>query len=487
MKSIRMGSLMIVLVLAVLTFPASAAGTEQEGGPELQPMINEKDVTSSEGQDVSGGEAKKIVSFQRLPSDIEFQTGIVRSNFAPMLPKALTVRWMEDGQQEEAVVSVTWGSDPAYDPDKAGKYVFTPVLPEEYRVESGASLEIQVTLSKEKTTVSGLDLTMKKKARFKLTDEITVEPAYGRSVQLQMKVKGHWITKKNQTLANAKSDTFTLTYANDWWKTERSHWRLIIEESQEGTAYTSPAVTVSTQRFYQTPGKYFKIKSTIPTRKSGYTLKPGMSGYKVYKVQKRLGCYQGKAKYTAATVKKVKRFQKKKKLKATGRVNKATWLKMGFSEKDWYYMDSYVTPVKVNPTSTKADHINAMVETAKSYVGTRYIWCASAKQKQGVDCAGLVIQCLYAAGIDPLPQGSHVYAYSKNEYTTRKLWASKKFKHVKYSQKKKGDIIVYHNGKGIVNHVSLYIGGGREIEATPGITRYSKAGGRVKGVLRPII
>lgn len=487
MKSIRAISLITALIMIVLIFPASAAGAEWESGSGFQTMANEKNVTSDEGQDVSGGEAKKIVNFHGIPSDIEFQIGVVGSNFMPVLPKTLTVQWMRDGQQEEAIVFVTWKSTPAYDPDKEGEYVFAPILPEGYQVESGAAPEIRVTLSKEKTAVSGLNLAVKKKARSKLMDEITVEPAYGRSVQLQMKVKEHWVTKKSQTLADTKSDTFILTYANDWWKIERSHWRLVIEESQEGTAYTSPVVTVSTQRFYQTPGKYFKIKTMIPTRKSGYTLKPGMSGYKVYKAQKRLGCYQGKAKYTAATVKKVKRFQKKKKLKATGRVDKATWLKMGFSEKDWYYLDSYVTSIKVDPSSTKADHINAMVETAKSYVGTRYIWCASAKQKQGVDCAGLVIQCLYAAGIDPLPQGSHVYAYSKNEYTTRKLWASKKFKHVKYSQKKKGDIIVYHNGKGVVNHVSLYIGGGREIEATPGITRYSKAGGRVKGVLRPII
>lgn len=487
MKSIRAISLITAFVMVVLIFPASAAGAEQKGAADAQSIANEKTVTSEEGQDVSGSEAKRIVSFHALPSDIKFQTGLVRSNFMPILPETLTVRLMRDGQSEEAAVPVKWESTPAYDPDKAGKYTFAPSLPEGYQAEHGAAPEIQVTLSKEKTAVSGLDLTVKKKARSKLTDEITVAPAYGRRVQLQMKVKDEWVTKGERTLADAKSDTFILTYANDWWKTEHSQWRLVIAESEEGTAYTSPAVTISTQRFYQTPGNYFKIKSTIPTRKSGYTLKPGMSGYKVYKVQKRLGCYQGKAKYTAATVKKVKRFQKKKKLKATGKVNKATWLKMGFSEKDWYYLDSYVTPIKVNPSSTKADHINAMVETAKSYVGTRYIWCASAKQKQGVDCAGLVIQCLYAAGIDPLPQGSHVYAYSKNEYTTRKLWASKKFKHVKYSQKKKGDIIVYHNGKGVVNHVSLYIGGGREIEATPGITRYSKAGGRVKGVLRPII
>lgn len=340
--------------------------------------------------------------------------------------------------------------------------------------------------AKTKTKVSGLLLKNKKKARSKFTNTIKVSPAYGRKAQLQMKSGGKWVTKKTYKLANAKEASLKITYPDDWWKKTKTSWRLVIAEGKNEQAYTSSVITISTKRYYQTPGNYFKVQN-IPVRKSGYTLKPGMSGMKVYKVQKKLGCYCGRSKYTSSTASRVKSFQRKNGLKATGHVNKATWLKMGFSEKDWYYLDSYVTPIKVNPSSTKEDHINAMVNTAKEYLGTKYVWCASARPKQGVDCAGLVLQCLYAAGIDPLPSGSHVYAYSRNEYTTRRLWANKKFKHVSWSQKRKGDIIVYHNGAGVVNHVSLYIGGGMEIESLPGPVRYSRAGGRVKGVLRPII
>ncbi len=301
-----------------------------------------------------------------------------------------------------------------------------------------------------------------------------------------MKSDGKWITKKTYKLSNSETVSLKITYPNAWWKKTKSTWRLIIPEGKNAKEYVSPNITITTKRYYQTPGNYFKVKD-IPTRKSGYTLKPGMSGLKVYKVQKKLGCYYGKSKYTSSTAAKVRAFQKKKGLKATGQVNLATWLKMGFTEKDWYYLDSYVTPSKVNPSSTKQDCINAMVKTAKEYLGTKYIWCAAARPGQGVDCAGLVLQCLYATGIDPLPSGSHVYAYSRNEYTTRRLWANKKFKHVSWSQKRKGDIIVYHNGAGVVNHVSLYIGGGMEIESLPGPVRYDRAGGHVKGVLRPII
>lgn len=347
-------------------------------------------------------------------------------------------------------------------------------------------IEPKPEIVKKETIVSGLIKKATKKARSTFSDTIQISPAYKRTVRLQMKSGDKWITKKSYRLPNSKTASLKMTYPNDWWKKTKSTWRLVIAESEQEMAYTSPDILISTKRIYQTPGKYFKVKD-IPTRKSGYTLKPGMSGLKVYKVQKKLRCYYGRSKYTSSTASKVRAFQRKKGLKATGYVNLATWLKMGFSEHDWYYLDSYVTPSKVNPSSTKQDHINAMVKTAKEYMGTKYIWCAAARPGQGVDCAGLVLQCLYAAGIDPLPSGSHVYAYSKNEYTTRRLWANKKFKHVPWSKKRKGDILVYHNGAGVVCHVSLYIGGGREIESLPGPVRYSRAGGHVKGVLRPII
>lgn len=388
--------------------------------------------------------------------------------------------WIQDESQGTAVIQEVTGSEVTDESDSSGETEPTD------KDESSGSETQEPAITKAETKVSGLILKATQKVRSKFTDTIKFSPAYGRTVSLQMKSGSKWVTKKTYKLANTKEASLKLTYPNDWWRKAKSSWRLVAAESENEQAYTSPTITITAKRYYQTPGKYFKV-GNIPTRKSGYTLKPGMSGLKVYKAQKKLGCYYGRAKYTSSTAARVKAFQRKKKLKVTGYVDKATWLKMGFSEKDWYYLDSYVTPIKVNPSSTKEDHINAMVKTAKEYMGTKYIWCASARPGQGVDCAGLVLQCLYAAGIDPLPSGSHVYAYSRNEYTTRRLWANKKFKHVAWSQKRKGDIIVYHNGAGVVNHVSLYIGGGMEIESLPGPVRYSRAGGKVKGVLRPII
>lgn len=438
MRFIRFVSLATIFVMIVLTFSAPSFGTDQAQTENREPEARSQEP-----------DAPTLQSFQK------------ESQGSALLQEVTRAEPTDESDSSDGV-------EPT---DKNG-------------LSSGETQE--PAIAKTETKVSGLIIKAAKKARSKFTDTIKISPAYGRTVLLQMKSGSKWVTKKTYKMAHVKEASLKMTYPNDWWKKTKSSWRLVIAESEKEQAYASPTITITTKRYYQTPGKYFKV-GNVPTRKSGYTLKLGMSGLKVYKVQKKLGCYYGRAKYTSSTAARVKAFQRKKGLKATGHVNKATWLKMGFSEKDWYYLDSYVTPIKVDPSSTREDHINAMVKTAKEYMGTKYIWCASARPGQGVDCAGLVLQCLYAAGIDPLPSGSHVYAYSRNEYTTRRLWANKKFKHVPWSQKRKGDIIVYHNGTGVVNHVSLYIGGGMEIESLPGPVRYSRAGGKVKGVLRPII
>lgn len=238
-------------------------------------------------------------------------------------------------------------------------------------------------------------------------------------------------------------------------------------------------------RVYQNPKSCFQIQDEIKVRKTTYKLKTGMSGYKVYLVKKKLGDRSNAgsakyAKYTITTKKCVKKFQKKKGLKQTGVVNLKTWLTMGFSKKSWYYADSYVYPVQITRFSARKNCIDAMIKAAKSYLGTHYVWCAAAKPKQGIDCAGLVIQSLYAVGIDPLPSGSHVYAFPKNEYTTKIFWKNHKFKHVQFKEKKRGDILYYQG------HVAIYLGNGKMIEArsSKGKVVISPVRGNVIGVMR---
>ena len=80
--------------------------------------------------------------------------------------------------------------------------------------------------------------------------------------------------------------------------------------------------------------------------------------------------------------------------------------------------------MKVNEESTRSDHIEAMIDTAYSYLGTPYVIGASGPVGTGVDCSGLVMQGLYAAGMDISPINPVRHAQPGYEYESRNMWAS---------------------------------------------------------------
>lgn len=476
MKSFKKVAMVLAIIMTFSVFPSAALAADITGGvDENNPAVEE---TQGETEVV-----KTIVSISQLSQSTLYQSMVVRSGKDVDLPQKITAT-TNDGEVLE--IPVTWNSS-SFNGNQVGTYYFEGKLDTKLPLAESVSLpKITVSVTKTSTHVSDLALKIKRKSRGKINDTVIVSNAYGRTLKLQLKQKGKWYTKKSYKLENSSSDKIKISYPTHWWKLPKTYWRVVVTGTHNDNEYVSPTITVNTTKYYQTPGRYFKVKSYIPVRKSGYTLKVGMSGMKVYTVQKKLRCYNGKARYTRATASKVKRFQRKHHLRVTGEVDYKTWRKMGFSKHSWYYMDSYVTPIKVNMASTKKQHVDAIVNTAKSYLGTKYVWCASGKRKQGVDCAGLVIQCLYAAGIDIAPYGSYSYAHKKNEYLTRKLWKDKRFKHVKFSQKKKGDIIFYHD-KGVIVHVAVYVGGGKQIEALGQRVWKLPVRGKVKGVVRPIV
>lgn len=423
-------------------------------------------------------EISKIISgFDALPAQTASQSGFVRNNFTVKLPTTLSATITEKTASDEAAeqtineeIPVTWKSSPSYNANKAGTYIFKPEIPKGYQLAPGCTApSIQVTLTKSATSVSGLSKKENKKSRSKLTDSITVSPAYGRTVSLQMKSKGKWVTKRTFKLSSAKSSALTLTYPNDWWKRSSSSWRVLIPESDEGKAYTSSTITVSAKRYYQNPSNYIQIKDKIQLKHSGgYNLKMGYMGLKVRKVNQyfKMGSKHW-PRYTRQTRNKVKAFQKRKKLKVTGIVDKKTWKKMGFSETSWYTLGAYVSPIKVNPSSTKKQHIEAMISTAKKYLGADYVVGASGKPSQGADCSGLVMQGLYAAGVDPYPVSCVRHSKAGYEYESRNLWKNKKFKSIPYTKKKRGDLIFYKGRGGAIIHIAIYLGNGKVIESWP--------------------
>lgn len=121
----------------------------------------------------------------------------------------------------------------------------------------------------------------------------------------------------------------------------------------------------------------------------------------------------------------------------------------------------YRTVSKIPYNATRNDCVNAMITTAIEYVGTTpYVWDYSCAPGVGVDCSGLVMQALYATGMDlsPMNPWDHYYTPGHDHYAND-IRNNPRFAHVAFSERQPGDLIMTRG------HVSIYVGGDRIIEA----------------------
>ncbi|MEG2867478.1 MAG: SH3 domain-containing protein, partial [Terrisporobacter sp.] len=221
----------------------------------------------------------------------------------------------------------------------------------------------------------------------------------------------------------------------------------------------------SGDRVFQNPAGYIQLKDKITVSGAGKNLVSGTMGLRVAKVQRKLGMGYVWETIGPQTISKVKIFQQKNGLKATGVVDLTTWKKMGFSESEWYSIDAYVTPVKTTRKSTKKDIIEQMIRTAETYLGTEYVVGASGVPGSGIDCSGLVIQSMYSVGIDPAPVSVTRHTQPGYEYESRNLWNLPTLKTVSTPQR--GDLVFYKSTSGTIIHVAIYLGNNQVIESWP--------------------
>ncbi|GLB47340.1 hypothetical protein WR164_13190 [Philodulcilactobacillus myokoensis] len=250
--------------------------------------------------------------------------------------------------------------------------------------------------------------------------------------------------------------------------------------------------TKESKKKFQNPKRYYQVQyqQIKPDGKIGYTVKPGFEGIKTYKIMKRLGTYNGYNKYNSTTYNAVKNFQRRHHLKATGDVDQKTWNKLGLKPSQFKSIDSYVAPT--TKAKTRWGHIEAMIKQAYRYKGNPYLVGSSSNPSYGTDCSGLVMQSLYAGGINPAPISSIHHAYPGNEWNSRNLFASKKFKHVSYAKKRRGDLIFYYQpGTSTIWHVAIYLGHNKVIESWPPKTMVSPIRDAqrsdIAGVARPFV
>lgn len=144
----------------------------------------------------------------------------------------------------------------------------------------------------------------------------------------------------------------------------------------------------------------------------------------------------------------------------------------------------YRTESRIPFDATRMDCVNAMITRAMDYLNTPYIWDYSCAPGVGVDCAGLVMQSLYACGMDlsPMNPWDHYYTPGHDQYANQ-MRASSRFMHVSFESRQPGDLILSSG------HVSIYLGNDKIIEAfSPrvGVRIASVYNAKVLAVARPM-
>lgn len=180
--------------------------------------------------------------------------------------------------------------------------------------------------------------------------------------------------------------------------------------------------------------------------------------------------------------------------------SKASLPYIGYQNPSWCYQVSnksvniknlgsgifgYRTESRIPYNATRNQIVNTYVTRAMEYLGTRYIWDYACAPGVGVDCAGLVLQSLYAVGMDlsPMNPWDHYHTPGHDHYAND-MRASSRFQKVSFANRQVGDLIL------TAGHVSIYIGGNRIIEAYPGAgvrTNSVYSSTPILAVARPVV
>lgn len=221
---------------------------------------------------------------------------------------------------------------------------------------------------------------------------------------------------------------------------------------------------------YQNPGWMYQINySQIqPTGPVGHNIGPGYEGIKTWLIKRRLGTDNIHNQYTYYDASLVKDVQRQHGLPQTGWVDFNTWKVLGLQPNLWTAIDSYVAPLAVRPGQGRQAHIEAMINQAYRYMNQPWLAGCSSMPGYGVDCSGLVMQCLYAAGIKPTSCSSIYHGFPGNEWNSRQLFTDPHFMNVSWQNKQRGDLVFYYEpGTHVIIHVAIYLGNGNVIESWP--------------------
>lgn len=125
----------------------------------------------------------------------------------------------------------------------------------------------------------------------------------------------------------------------------------------------------------------------------------------------------------------------------------------------------YISPVLVNSTSTRANHVEALIKTAGRYKGNKYVNGRSGAPGNGIDASGLVIQACYGAGVDLWP----ISPSTRPSNCVPKIMNSKLGKRTYTDDHRymiRGDLVFFYTGRNLIGHVAIYLGYGKILHAS---------------------
>ncbi len=136
------------------------------------------------------------------------------------------------------------------------------------------------------------------------------------------------------------------------------------------------------------------------------------------------------------------------------------WIKVSIDGEEAYVSSEFVTVEQRLDTAITmtellygqgvSDVRVELVEYAKQFLGNPYVWGGTSLTK-GADCSGFVLSVFKKFGVSL----SHHSGSQAKEGTK-----------ISASELKPGDLVFYANSSGTINHVAIYIGGGKVIHAS---------------------
>ncbi len=134
---------------------------------------------------------------------------------------------------------------------------------------------------------------------------------------------------------------------------------------------------------------------------------------------------------------------------------------------------SYMSTSRISADATRSQVVEAFIGRAYEYMGTSYVWNYACAPGVGVDCVGLVMQCMYAVGMNTLTSEGAYDCFCPichwdsgssgwHSHDANNLRQYGKLQHISKYQMQRGDLIFWYG------HVAIYLGDGQMIQALPG-------------------